>query len=64
MTTFIIVFILALLFVIGTAGMMKYFDNKNMQKLMAQKIKESEIKETRIKEDEDAKTLEDKKDVE
>ena len=30
MKIFLIVFSLALLFVIGSAGMMRYFDNKNM----------------------------------
>ena len=32
MKLFIILFLLALLFVIGSAGMMRYFDNKHIQK--------------------------------
>jgi len=32
MKMFIIIFSLALLFVIGSAGMMRYFDNKHLSK--------------------------------
>ena len=32
MKLFIILFLLALLFVIGSAGMMRYFDNKHISK--------------------------------
>jgi len=32
MKTFIIIFVIAILFVIGSAGMMKYFDKKHVIK--------------------------------